>query len=65
MDGHVAEDFDMRQYVRMTDPARPSLRPKGVGVVIVAHHEPMSLRRVRTDQPTTVTSAFHGDGAQS
>ena len=25
MDGHVAEDFDMRQYVRMTDPARPSV----------------------------------------
>ena len=25
MDGHVAEDFDMRQYVRMTDPPRPSV----------------------------------------
>ena len=25
MDGHVAEDFDMRQYVRMTAPPRPSV----------------------------------------
>ena len=38
-----------------------NLAPRGVGVVIEAHHQCMSLRGVRTDAATTVTSAFHGD----
>ena len=36
------------------------LAPRGVGVVIEAHHQCMSLRGVRAADGTTVTSAFHG-----
>ena len=36
------------------------LAPRGVGVVIEAHHQCMSLRGVRAGEGTTVTSAFRG-----
>ena len=36
------------------------LEPRGVGVVIEAHHQCMSLRGVRAPDASTVTSALHG-----
>lgn len=41
------------------------LAPRGVGVVVSAHHQCMSLRGVRTPaSATTVTAAFHGSLAE-
>ena len=37
-----------------------NLGARGVGVVVEAHHQCMSLRGVRTPAATTVTAAFHG-----
>ena len=36
------------------------LAPRGVGVVVEAHHQCMSLRGVRTPASSTVTAAVHG-----
>lgn len=36
------------------------LAPRGVGVVVEAHHQCMSLRGVRTPESSTLTAAFHG-----
>ena len=36
------------------------LSPKGVGVVIEAEHQCMSLRGVRAHNSRTITSALHG-----
>lgn len=41
-----------------------ALAPRGVGVVVEAHHQCMSLRGVRTPASTTVTAAFLGDLAR-
>lgn len=45
---------------QVADWLRDSLDPRGVGVVVEAHHQCMSLRGVRTPASTTVTAAFHG-----
>lgn len=37
------------------------LRPRGVGVVVVAEHQCVAIRGVRASGTTTVTSALHGD----
>lgn len=63
----VVELFARRPQVQerltqqVADWLHENLAPRGVGVVIEAHHQCMSLRGVRTDAATTVTSAFHGE----
>lgn len=62
----VVELFARRPQVQerltqeVADWLHTHLAPRGVGVVIEAHHQCMSLRGVRTTEATTVTSAFHG-----
>ncbi len=46
---------------QVADWLRDHLDPRGVGVVVDAHHQCMSLRGVRTAGSTTVTAAFHGE----
>lgn len=45
---------------QVADWLHDALGPRGVGVVVEAHHQCMSLRGVRTPATTTVTAAFRG-----
>ncbi|MGY1828810.1 GTP cyclohydrolase I FolE [Geodermatophilus sp. SYSU D01180] len=62
----VLESFarDLQVQERLTqqvaDWLRDHLAPRGVGVVIAAEHQCMSLRGVRATGSRTVTSALHG-----
>jgi GTP cyclohydrolase IA len=62
----VVERFarDLQVQERLTQQVanwlRDELQPKGVGVVIEAEHQCMSLRGVRAQGARTVTSAVHG-----
>jgi GTP cyclohydrolase I len=49
-----------RLTVEIADWLDRSLRPRGVGVLMVAHHSCMALRGVTATESTTVTSAFRG-----
>jgi GTP cyclohydrolase IA len=62
----VVELFSRRLQVQerltqqVADWLQDELQPKGVGVVLSAEHLCMSLRGVKADGSTTVTSALHG-----
>jgi GTP cyclohydrolase I len=62
----VVELFARRPQVQerltqqVADWLQENLGPRGVGVVIEAHHQCMSLRGVRAPHSATVTSALHG-----
>ena len=62
----VVELFARRPQVQerltqqVADWLQDNLGPRGVGVVIEAHHQCMSLRGVRAPHSATVTSALHG-----
>ena len=57
-----ARDFQVQERLtkQVADWLQDHLQPKGVGVVIEAEHQCMSLRGVRAAGSTTVTSAVHG-----
>jgi GTP cyclohydrolase IA len=57
-----ARDFQVQERLtkQVADWLQDHLEPKGVGVVIEAEHQCMSLRGVRAAGSTTVTSALHG-----
>jgi GTP cyclohydrolase IA len=63
----VVELFSRRPQVQerltqqVADWLQEQLRPRGVGVVVEARHECMTLRGVRAADSSTVTSALHGD----
>ena len=62
----VVELFARRPQVQerltqqVADWLQEHLRPRGVGVVVEAHHQCMSLRGVRAPDASTVTSALRG-----
>ena len=49
-----------RLTTQVADWLQANLEPKGVGVVLEAEHQCMSLRGVRAAGARTVTSALHG-----
>ena len=57
-----ARDFQVQERLtkQVADWLQDHLSPKGVGVVIEAEHQCMSLRGVRAAGSRTVTSALHG-----
>jgi GTP cyclohydrolase I len=57
-----ARDFQVQERLtkQVADWLRDHLDPKGVGVVIEAEHQCMSLRGVRAAGSRTVTSSLHG-----
>ncbi|MGH9075253.1 MAG: GTP cyclohydrolase I FolE [Acidimicrobiales bacterium] len=57
-----ARDFQVQERltVQVADWLQEHLAPKGVGVVLEADHQCMSLRGVRATGASTVTSAVHG-----
>ena len=57
-----ARDFQVQERLtkQVADWLQDHLSPKGVGVVIEAEHQCMSLRGVQKHGATTVTSALHG-----
>ncbi|WP_427895078.1 GTP cyclohydrolase I FolE [Kribbella sp. GL6] len=57
-----ARDFQVQERLtkQVADWLQDHLDPKGVGVVIEAEHQCMSLRGVRATGSRTVTSALHG-----
>ncbi|ADB31714.1 GTP cyclohydrolase I [Kribbella flavida DSM 17836] len=57
-----ARDLQVQERLtkQVADWLQLQLAPKGVGVVIEAEHQCMSLRGVRATGSTTVTSAVHG-----
>ncbi len=57
-----ARDLQVQERLtkQVADWLQDHLAPKGVGVVIEAEHQCMSLRGVRAVGSTTVTSAVHG-----
>lgn len=57
-----ARDFQVQERLtkQVADWLQDHLDPKGVGVVIEAEHQCMSLRGVRATGSKTVTSALHG-----
>jgi GTP cyclohydrolase I len=57
-----ARDLQVQERLtkQVADWLQDHLAPKGVGVVIEAEHQCMSLRGVRAAGSTTVTSAVHG-----
>jgi GTP cyclohydrolase IA len=57
-----ARDFQVQERLtkQVADWLQDHLDPKGVGVVIEAEHQCMSLRGVRAVGSRTVTSALHG-----
>ncbi len=57
-----ARDLQVQERLtkQIADWLQDHLAPKGVGVVIEAEHQCMSLRGVRAAGSTTVTSAVHG-----
>ncbi|MET7281341.1 GTP cyclohydrolase I FolE [Kribbella sp. NPDC005582] len=57
-----ARDFQVQERLtkQVADWLQGHLAPKGVGVVIEAEHQCMSLRGVRAVGSRTVTSALHG-----
>ncbi|MFF0340397.1 GTP cyclohydrolase I FolE [Kribbella sp. NPDC004875] len=57
-----ARDFQVQERLtkQVADWLQDHLDPKGVGVVIEAEHQCMSLRGVRAMGSRTVTSALHG-----
>jgi GTP cyclohydrolase I len=57
-----ARDFQVQERLtkQVADWLQDHLDPKGVGVVIEAEHQCMSLRGVRAAGSRTVTSSLHG-----
>jgi GTP cyclohydrolase IA len=57
-----ARDFQVQERLtkQVADWLQDHLAPKGVGVVIEAEHQCMSLRGVRATGSRTVTSSLHG-----
>jgi GTP cyclohydrolase I len=57
-----ARDFQVQERLtkQVADWLQDHLEPKGVGVVIEAEHQCMSLRGVRATGSRTVTSSLHG-----
>jgi GTP cyclohydrolase I len=57
-----ARDFQVQERLtkQVADWLKDHLDPKGVGVVIEAEHQCMSLRGVRAAGSRTVTSSLHG-----
>jgi GTP cyclohydrolase IA len=57
-----ARDFQVQERLtkQVADWLQDRLAPKGVGVVIEAEHQCMSLRGVRATGSRTVTSSLHG-----
>src|SRR5438874_694619 len=57
-----ARDFQVQERLtkQVADWLQDHLDPKGVGVVIEAEHQCMSLRGVRAAGSRTITSALHG-----
>jgi GTP cyclohydrolase I len=57
-----ARDFQVQERLtkQVADWLQDHLQPKGVGVVIEAEHQCMSLRGVRAVGSRTVTSSLHG-----
>jgi GTP cyclohydrolase I len=57
-----ARDFQVQERLtkQVADWLQDHLQPKGVGVVIEAEHQCMSLRGVRAVGSKTVTSSLHG-----
>jgi len=57
-----ARDFQVQERLtkQVADWLQDHLSPKGVGVVIEAEHQCMSLRGVRATGSRTVTSSLHG-----
>jgi GTP cyclohydrolase IA len=57
-----ARDFQVQERLtkQVADWLQDHLNPKGVGVVIEAEHQCMSLRGVRAAGSRTVTSSLHG-----
>jgi GTP cyclohydrolase IA len=60
--GLFARELQLQERLttRIAHSLERELKPKGVGVVIEAEHQCMSLRGVRTLGARTVTSALHG-----
>lgn len=50
-----------RLTVQIAQWLEETLRPRGVGVLMMARHSCMTLRGVRADNASTVTSAYRGD----
>nr|MDT0662001.1 GTP cyclohydrolase I [Micromonospora sp. DSM 115978] len=50
-----------RLTVQVAQWLEETLRPRGVGVLMMARHSCMTLRGARADNASTVTSAFRGD----
>jgi GTP cyclohydrolase I len=59
---HFARDLQVQERLtqQVADWLVEHLRPKGVGVVLEAEHQCMSLRGVQATGSKTVTSALHG-----
>lgn len=57
-----ARDLQLQERLtkQVADWLQEQLRPKGVGVVLEAEHLCMSIRGVRANGATTVTSALYG-----
>ncbi|WP_448613286.1 GTP cyclohydrolase I [Modestobacter sp. URMC 112] len=57
-----ARDLQVQERLtqQVADWLQENLRPRGVGVVVVAEHLCMSLRGVRAGGARTITSALHG-----
>ena len=57
-----ARDLQVQERLtqQVADWLRDNLAPRGVGVVIAAEHQCMSLRGVRATGSRTITSALHG-----
>ena len=53
-------DAPERLTQQVADWLRDDLAPRGVGVVIAAEHQCMSLRGIRATGSRTITSALHG-----
>ncbi|SDD15581.1 GTP cyclohydrolase I [Geodermatophilus telluris] len=59
---HLARDLQVQERLtrQVADWLRDHLAPRGVGVVIAAEHQCVSLRGIRAAGSRTVTSALHG-----
>lgn len=59
---HFASDFQVQERLtkQVADLLQDRLAPRGVGVVLEAEHMCMTLRGVRSNGSSTVTSAFYG-----